>query len=97
MSLADAERLRKIHTFPSLVKYLRDDLGWPIESDDFDELMFEYEPEELGLDPKTAEKVEKIMQLRPLTTNQPFGIFFLQFQPKRLRRGPAPYPSESGP
>ena len=84
MSLADAERLRKIHTFPSLVKYLRDDLGWPIESNDFEEITFEYEPAELGLDPKTAVKVEKIMQLRPLTTNQPFGIFFLQFQPKRL-------------
>lgn len=84
MSTADAERLRAIKTFPSLVKYLRDELDWPIESDDFDELTFEYEPEELGLDPKSAVKVKEIKQLRPLASNQPWGIFFINFEPKQL-------------
>ena len=28
MKHADIDRLRSIKTFPSLVKYLRDDLGW---------------------------------------------------------------------
>ena len=81
---ADLERLRSIRTFPSLIKYLRDELDWPIESDDFDDLTFDYEPEELGLDAKTAVKVKEIKQLRPLTTNQPWGVFFLNFEPKRL-------------
>ena len=36
MSMPTAERLRSIKTFPELVKYLRDELDWPIESDDFD-------------------------------------------------------------
>jgi hypothetical protein len=84
VSAPDAERLRSIKTFPSLVKYLRDELEWPIDSDDFDELTFDYEPEELGLDPKTAVKVKDIKQLRPLTSNQPWGIFFVNFEPKRL-------------
>jgi hypothetical protein len=84
MDMTDVERLRSIKSFPSLVKYLRDDLGWPIESDNFEDLTFDYAPEELGLDPKAAVKIKEIKQLRPLTTDQPFGIFFINFDPKRL-------------
>jgi len=71
MSNLDFERLRSIKSFPSLVKYLRDELDWPIASEDFDELTFDYEPEELGLDAKTAVKIKEIKQLRPLASNQP--------------------------
>jgi predicted helicase len=84
VSTVDVERLRSIKTFPSLVKYLRDELDWPIESDDFDELTFDYEPEDLGLDAKTAVKIKEIKQLRPLISGQPWGIFFVNFEPKRL-------------
>ena len=84
MSTADADRLRSIKTFPSLVKYLRDELDWPIASEDFDDLTFDYEAEELGLDSKSAVKVKEIKQLRPLTSSQPWGIFFVNFEPKRL-------------
>jgi hypothetical protein len=81
---ADIERLRSIKTFPSLVKYLRDELDWPIDSDDVEDLTFEYEAEELGIDPKTAAKIQEIKQLRPMDTKQPWGIFFVKFEPKRL-------------
>jgi len=84
MSTPDPERLRSIRTFASLVKYLRDELDWPIDSDHFDDLTFDYQPEELGLDAQTAVKIREIKQLRPLVTNQPWGIFFLNFEPKRL-------------
>jgi len=84
MSDRDRERLRGIRTFPSLVKYLRDDLDWPITTDDFEELTFEYEPEELGIDAKNAAIIQEIKRLRPLTPNQPWGIFFVEFEPKRL-------------
>jgi hypothetical protein len=84
MSYADPDRLRAINTFPKLVKYLKDELEWPIESDDFENLTFDYSPEELGLDHKTAVKVKEIKQLRPLASGQPWGIFFLSFEPKRL-------------
>ena len=84
MSNPDLERLRGIKTFPSLVKYLRDDLDWPIESEHFDDLTFDFEPEELGIDLRTSAKIKSISQLRPLTSNQPWGIFFLNFEPKKL-------------
>jgi hypothetical protein len=84
MNNSDVERFRSIKTFPSLVKYLRDELGWPIETDDFDEITFDYIPEELGLNAALAIKIKEIKQLRPLTTGQPWGIFFINFEPKRL-------------
>ncbi len=85
MSGTQIDRLREIRTFPSLVKYLRDELGWPIESaEDFEDITFDWSPEELGIDLKTAAKIESIKQLRPLTPDQPWGIFFVKFEPKRL-------------
>lgn len=80
----DLERLRAIKSFPQLVKYLRDDLDWPIDSDSVEDLTYEYTPDELGLDAKSAVKVKEIKQLRPLDSKQPWGIFFVNFEPKKL-------------
>ena len=78
------ERLARIRSFTQLVAYLRDELGWPIVSDDFEELTFEYTPAELGIDAKNAAKIQEIKRLRPLVAGQPWGIFFVKFEPKRL-------------
>ena len=79
------ERLARIRRFDQLVAYLRDELGWPIGSDDFEELTFDYTAEELGIDAKNAAKIQEIKRLRPLVPGQPWGIFFVKFEPKRLR------------
>lgn len=76
--------LKGIKRFDQLVCYLRDQMGWPIERDNFEELTFEYTPEELGIDTKNAAKIQEIKRLRPLVSNQPWGIFFVKFEPKRL-------------
>ena len=78
------ERLARIRRFDQLIAYLRDELGWPIDADDFEELTFEYTPEELGIDAKNAAKIQEIKRLRPLVPGQPWGIFFIKFEPKRL-------------
>lgn len=78
------EILREIRTFPSLIKFLRDELDWPISSEDFEELTFDYTPEELGIDTANAAKIQEIKRLRPLSINQPWGIFFVKFEPKKL-------------
>ena len=77
-------RLGNIRRFDQLVAYLRDEMGWPIGSGDFEELTFEYTPDELGIDEKNAAKIQEIKRLRPLEANQPWGIFFVKFEPKRL-------------
>lgn len=79
--------LAKIKTFPQLIAYLRDEMGWPIGRDSFeevDDLFYEFTADELGIDPKTAAKIQEIKRLRPLSPKQPWGIFFVKFEPKRL-------------
>jgi len=80
----DKADLAKISTFPQLVAYLRDELDWPIAGEDFEDLTFEYSAEELGIDSKNAAKIQEIKRLRPLSVNQPWGVFFVKFEPKRL-------------
>jgi hypothetical protein len=77
-------RLAAIKRFDQLVTYLRDDMGWPIEGDDFEEITFDYTPDELGIDAANRAKIQQIKRLRPLAANQPWGIFFVRFEPKRL-------------
>jgi len=77
-------QLGGIRSFRSLIKYLRDEMGWPIGADSFEDLTFDYSAEELGIDAKNAAKIEEIKRLRPLASGQPWGIFFVKFEPKRL-------------
>src|SRR5580704_11881127 len=77
-------QLAAIRTFPSLIKYLRDKMDWPIGADSFEDLTFDYSAEELGIDATNAAKIEEIKRLRPLAPRQPWGIFFVKFEPKRL-------------
>ena len=76
--------LANIKRFDQLIAYLRDELAWPIEGDDFDEMTFEYTPDELGIDVSNTAKIQEIKRLRPLAPNQPWGIFFVKFEPKQL-------------
>ena len=84
MPHANLDRLRGIKTLPQLATYLRDELDWPIESEDIENISFDYTASELGLDEKTAVRIKEIKQLRPLTGSQPWGIFFINFEKKRL-------------
>ena len=84
MSLTAAHKFRSIRDFPELVDYLGDELDWPIETDDFEEMTFEYSAAELGLDEKTAPKFLEIRRLRPLDNDQPWGIFFIRFDDNKL-------------
>src|SRR5712664_421150 len=87
MSTDHRTELAKIKRFDQLIAYLRDQMGWPIAKDSFadvDDLFYDFTADELGIDPKTAAKIESIKRLRPLSPNQPWGIFFIKFEPKKL-------------
>src|SRR3970282_1767312 len=80
-------KLAAIKRFDQLIAYLRDEMGWPIARDSFEnvaDLFYDFTPEELGIDPKRAAKIEKSKRLPPLSPRQPWGIFFVKFEPKRL-------------
>lgn len=79
--------LANIKRFDQLIAYLRDEMGWPIARDSFedvDDLFYDFTADELGIDPKTAAKITEIKRLRPLSARQPWGIFFVKFEPKKL-------------
>ncbi len=79
-----AEDLRTIKTFADLIPRLEDELGWPLQGYEFEDLTFEYSAAEVGLKDEDAAKVKAIHQLRPLRHGQPWGIFFVEFERKRL-------------
>lgn len=79
-----AEKLRRIHTIPALVTYLHDELGWPVDVDDWEDAIYDWQPQELNLKPEHAVAIKSIKQLRPLVTGQPWGIFFVDFDKGKL-------------
>ena len=84
MSTDHRTRLANIKRFDQLIAYLRNEMSWPINEDSFEDITFEYTPEELDIDMTNAAKIQEIRRLRPLVPNQPWGIFFIKFEPKRL-------------
>ncbi len=76
--------LAAITSFKQLLPYLEENLDWPTKQYSFEDLTFEFEPEELGLKDADAAKIKTIHQLRPLRASQPFGIFFVEFEHKKL-------------
>ena len=76
--------LRAITDFESLRDFLEDELDWNLSGYSFDDLTFTYAAEELGLKPEEAAGVKAIRQLRPLSGRQPWGIFFVEFDARRL-------------
>ncbi len=78
------KRLRNIKTFHQLIAFLRDELWWPIDrGEDEDDLTFDWS-DDLGLEASAKVGIKEIKQLRPLESGQPWGIFFINFEKKRL-------------
>ena len=84
MSKSKIEKLKNVKDFNALIFYLRDELDWPIEVEDAEDLTFDYSPKELGIERKYFAKINTIKQIRPLVDNQPWGFFYIEFESKRL-------------
>lgn len=83
--MLDTGGLDQINTLPKLLDYLRENCEWPIEEENFENLVFDWDPRELGLKEAEDYRNIEIKQLRPLTSNQPWGIFFVNFPKKDLK------------
>ena len=82
----DKKELLKIQDFDSLLDFLVDELDWPLDIDNLGEkeLTFSYSADEIGLSEDLVAKVNSIKQLRPFTTDQPWAIFWMDFETKKL-------------
>ena len=85
--------LEKVKTFNQLLPWLQGNLNWPIdemevEEEPFENLTFEYDPAtDLGLKAEDVAHFREICQLRPFVSNQPWGIFFISFEDKKIPIG----------
>lgn len=77
--------LETVTSFEELIDYLRDELEWPLPANaNIDNTTFTYTAAELGLKEDVVGGGVEFRQLRPMTTNQPWGIFFLNLPHKDL-------------
>jgi len=89
-----AETMRGIRTFAQVFQYLVDDQGWPVDlpdrlaEDDLAAVTYDWDPDELGIPSEQLKDLKRLQQMRPLTANQPWGVFFLEFRGPRLRYTP---------
>ena len=85
----DAFSVQNVKDFSSLLKLLRDDLGWPLPDDPTsEEITFDWRPGELRLPDSEAERFKGgiVQQIRPLVSKQPFGIFYVEFADSQVYR-----------
>ncbi len=76
--------LNNVKTLDDVLGFLADELDWPIAAADLDDATFDYTADELGVPPDQVPSLVRLSQLRPLTTDQPWGIFFLEFEGPKL-------------
>ena len=76
-----------IRDFDGFCNFLRFKLYWPIKEDlSKESLTYEFLPEELRIEEKQLRHLEgdSIYQIRPFTTNQPWGIFLLELNNSKV-------------
>ncbi len=59
------------HVAPDQVR-LDEELGWPVGVDDWEDAVYDWQPEELNLKPEHQVAIKSIKQLKPLVSHQPY-------------------------
>ncbi len=80
----DPELLREVKSLDDVLSFLADELDWPVGTLGLEDATFDYSPAELGIVADQAPALSAVRQLRPLTAAQPWGIFFVSFQGRKL-------------
>ena len=86
------DTMRRIRTFAEVFQYLVDVQGWPLEmehlhdDEDLSAVTYDWDPAELGIPTDRLQDLRRFQQMRPLTADQPWGVFFLEFAGARLPR-----------
>lgn len=78
-------KLQQVKNFDKLLRYLETELGWPVEGREIDDIAFPFDLEsDLGLDKNEVAKVRHVYRLKKMHKKQPFGIFFVDFEGKKM-------------
>ena len=71
----------------SMLQYCAMNLGWRLDTsflEDIDDVTYDFNAHDLGLNEDSFAKIKELRQLRPLVDNQPFGVFLVEFEDKEL-------------
>jgi len=79
--------VKNIRDFKSLLSWLSHELNWDTGIDDYDDIediTYNFDAKDIHLKPEEFAKITSLKQLRPLYEKQPWGIFAVEFEGKRL-------------
>jgi len=79
--------IKNIRNFKSLLSWLFAELNWDIgieDYDDIEDITYNFDAKDIHLKPEEFAKINSLKQLRPIYEKQPWGIFAVEFESKRL-------------
>lgn len=81
--MINLRKLAQITDYEDLFEFLSSELDWQIDTEDYeiDDYIFEFDHKELGISKSKQHDINKVLQLRPLVAEQPWGIFFVELAP----------------
>lgn len=82
-------QITSLTNIENTLAYLMNRLHWPISEDspavDPYEVNWEYYPEDLGLKDSDFAKITTLQQMKPLSENQAWAVFFVEFDAKKMQ------------
>lgn len=82
----ESEQLRHIRSLRELIPFLRDELDWPIDSEDPEDITFDYDARDLGLDESAARR-QRCWRRRLMIDRQPSVCLIWLTQPPKSFSG----------
>lgn len=79
--------LKNVNSIESMLRYCNDSLKWNIDEDyfdDIDELTYDFTASDLGIKDEEFAKISTLKHMRPLTDNQDWAVFLVDFESKRI-------------
>ncbi|MBQ5558687.1 MAG: DNA methyltransferase, partial [Lachnospiraceae bacterium] len=79
--------IRTVKNSDDLIRYFIQNLDWNIDEDDFndiDDITYDFDADDLGLKKEEFSKISSLKQLQPISDNQKWGIFCVEFESKRF-------------
>ena len=79
--------IRTVKNSDDLIRYFIQNLDWNIDEDDFndiDDITYDFDADDLGLKKEEFSKISSLKQLQPISENQKWGIFCVEFDSKRF-------------
>ena len=79
--------IRTVQDMNGLITYFSENLGWEIDLNDFDDIddiSYEFDAKDIGLKDEAFAKIASLRQLQPMTDDQQWGIFCIEFESQKF-------------